>query len=84
MEHLRYAAARLLPASPDVAAEVHAIAGDPEQPQLIEQVASKLTDAEVIVADDDDHLFKVPKRAEKTTDEVASSGVSGAIDRGSQ
>ena len=33
MEHLHYVAAHLLPASPEVAAEVHAIAGDPEQPR---------------------------------------------------
>ena len=40
--------------------------------ELIERVASKLPDARVIVVDDGDHSFKVPKRSERTTDEVLS------------
>jgi predicted alpha/beta-hydrolase family hydrolase len=39
-------------------------------PELIEQVAATLADAEVIVVDDGDHSFKVPKRAGKSNEEV--------------
>lgn len=39
-------------------------------PELIEKVASGLPDAKVIVVDDGDHSFKVPKRAGKANDEV--------------
>jgi predicted alpha/beta-hydrolase family hydrolase len=39
-------------------------------PELIERVAATLADAEVIVVDDGDHSFKVPKRAGKSNEEV--------------
>ena len=39
-------------------------------PKLIEKVASGLPEAEVIVVDDGDHSFKVPKRAGKANEEV--------------
>ena len=37
---------------------------------LIERVAGELPDASVVVVDDGDHSFKVPKRAGKTNEEV--------------
>jgi hypothetical protein len=37
---------------------------------LIEAVASAVPDGTVVVVDDGDHSFKVPKRAGKTTEEV--------------
>ena len=39
-------------------------------PELIEKVASGLPDATVIVVDDGDHSFKVPKRAGKANEEI--------------
>jgi len=39
-------------------------------PQAIEKVASRLPNAEIIVVDDGDHSFKVPKRAGKANEEI--------------
>ncbi len=49
-------------------------------PELIEKVASGLPDAEVIVVDDGDHSFKVPKRAEKANEEVLVEIVAATAD----
>ena len=48
-------------------------------PELIEKVASGLPDAKVIVVDDGDHSFKVPKRAGKANDEVLGEIVDDTI-----
>jgi predicted alpha/beta-hydrolase family hydrolase len=42
-------------------------------PSLIEQVAATVPDARVVVIDDGDHSFKVPKRAGLTQDEVLAA-----------
>ena len=42
-------------------------------PEMIEKVAARIPDADVIIVDDGDHSFKVPKRAETTTKEVLAT-----------
>lgn len=47
--------------------------------ELVETVASRLPQAEVVVVEDGDHSFKVPKRAGKTNEEVLAEIVEETV-----